>query len=145
MRNQKSISSDLIVLFYRMIVTFRSIYRRFRKNSDNSHGNVKGVSGSLTPDSLYKVLTVADVNETNVVDIGAGDGKPLAAAMAYGASSAHGFELPENQANAFIFKAAMSMIVNSMFLNPSVLSRVRLEFKDIETVCSNSSFTSELH
>ena len=51
-------------------------------------------------------------------------------------------ELPENQANAFIFKAAMSQFANSMFPNSSILSRARLEFKDIEKVYPN--FINEL-
>ena len=73
----------------------QSIYRTFRKISDNSHSNVKGISGSLTPGSMHKKFTAADVNGVNFLDIGAGDGKPIAAAVAYGASSAQGFELPE--------------------------------------------------
>ena len=118
---------------------FRSIYRNFRKISDRTHGNVKCISGSLTPDSLFKVLRIADVHGSSFMDIGAGDGKPLAVAVACGASSAHGFELPENRANAFIFKAAMSQFVNAMFPNSSILSRTRLEFKDIEKVYPNLS------
>jgi hypothetical protein len=109
----------------------QSIYRTFRRISDSAHGNVKGISGCLTPGSLHKVLTVADVYGLNFMDIGAGDGKPMAAAMACGASSAYGFELPENQANKFIFKAALSRISDSLFSKSSI-SRVRLEFKDIE-------------
>lgn len=44
---------------------------------------------------MHKKFTAADVNGVNFLDIGAGDGKPIAAAVAYGASSAQGFELPE--------------------------------------------------
>lgn len=133
----KSFISDLFLVLRRMndVIAFRSIYRTYRKISDNAHGNVKGVSGSLTPDSLYKVMTVANVYGSNFMDIGAGDGKPIAAAMVSGAKTAHGFELPENRANAFIFKAAMSRIAKSMFPNLSVLSCARLDFQDIEQVC----------
>ncbi len=45
----------------------------------------------------------------------------------------YGFELPENRASKFIFKAAMSRIWDSLFPKSS-LSRARLEFKDIEQV-----------
>ena len=86
----------------------QSIYRTFRRISDSAHGNVKGISGSLTPRSLHKVQAVADVYCVNFMDIGAGDRKPMAAAIACGASSAYGLELQENRANKFIFKAAMS-------------------------------------
>ena len=109
------------------------IYRTFRKTSDNSHGNVKGISGSLTPGSMHKIFTAADVNGVNFLDIGAGDGKPIAAAVAYGASSAQGFELPENQANAFIFKAAIqfSQIAKLKIPKSSVLSLAQIVFEDI--------------
>ena len=45
----------------------------------------------------------------------------------------YGFDLPENRASKFIFKAAMSRIWDSLFPKSS-LSRARLEFKDIEQV-----------
>jgi hypothetical protein len=69
------------------VIAVRSIYRTFRKISDNAHGNVKGVSGCLTPGSLHKVLSVANVYGSNFMDIGAGDGKPIAAALVSGANS----------------------------------------------------------
>ena len=141
----KSLNSDLFLVFRRMndVIAVRSIYRTFRKISDNAHGNVKGVSGCLTPGSLHKVLTVANVYGSNFMDIGAGDGKPIAAALVSGAKTAHGFELPENRANAFIFNAAMSRIAMSMFPNLSVLSCARLDFQDIEQVCR--TLRSSLH
>ena len=48
----------------------------------------------------------------------------------------YGFDLPENRASKFIFKAAMSRIWDSLFpkSSDSSLSRARLEFKDIEQV-----------
>jgi hypothetical protein len=45
----------------------------------------------------------------------------------------YGFELQENQASKFIFKAVMSRISDSLFPKSS-LSRAQLEFKDIEQV-----------
>ena len=115
---------------------FRVIYHVFRKVSDNAHGNVKGVSGSLTPGSLHKVLTDADVFGLKFLDIGAGDGRAIAAALASGASSASGFELPDNQATAFIFEAAMRKIEQSMLFTSSTMCRrrARLDFTDIEQV-----------
>jgi 2-polyprenyl-3-methyl-5-hydroxy-6-metoxy-1,4-benzoquinol methylase len=69
------------------------IYRTFRRISDNAHGNTTGISGSLTPDSLKTVLRAADVFGSRFLDIGAADGKAMAAALASGAFSVHGFEL----------------------------------------------------
>lgn len=83
---------------------------------------------------MHKIFTAADVNGVNFLDIGAGDGKPIAAAVAYGASSAQGFELPENQANAFIFKAAICQIAKLKISKSSVLSRAQIVFQDIEQV-----------
>jgi hypothetical protein len=60
----------------------------------------------------------------------------VAAAVAYGACSAQGFELPENQANAFIFKAAIqfSQIAKLKIPKSSVLSLAQIVFEDIKQV-----------
>ena len=64
----------------------------------------------------------------------------VAAAVADGACSAQGFEanfeLPENQANAFIFKAAIqfSQIAKLKIPKSSVLSLAQIVFEDIKQV-----------
>ncbi len=56
------------------------------------------------------------------------------------ASSVYGFELPDNQANAFIFEAAMRMIAQCRFFKSSTLHRARLDLTDIEKVLPALTF-----
>ena len=88
----------------------KSVYRWFTNVSGGAHGNTRGFHGSLTALSLKEVLNEVDVYGRNFVDIGFGTGVVLAAALVSGASKAHGFELPENQANKYIFEAATRKI-----------------------------------
>ena len=39
----------------------KRVFRVFKKVSDGAHGNTRGISGSLTPCSLHKVLSAVDV------------------------------------------------------------------------------------
>ena len=75
-----------------------------------------------------------------VLDIGSGTGVVLAAALTSGASKAHGIELPENQANQYIFHAAMSQISKNVINFPNLARRALMEFKNIEKV-SLASYT----
>ena len=113
---------------------FNDIYRTFRSVSDNTHGNVEGVSGSLTPGSFFRIFKVADVFGSNYVDIGSGEGKTMAAALAEGASSVQGFELPQNKANNLIYEAAMKRIERKF--HSRLLPRSTMTFMNIEKVLS---------
>jgi hypothetical protein len=57
----------------------------------------------------------------------------LAAALTSGAAKANGFELPENQANQYIFQAAMR-ISSKLCHIPDISRRVMLDFNDIVEV-----------
>jgi len=50
-----------------------------------------------------------------VVDLGAGEGRVLAAALALGALSAVGYELPGNSAQQFVLDAVMKRMISSSF------------------------------
>jgi hypothetical protein len=65
------------------------------------------------------------------MDIGFGTWVVLAAALTSGASKAHGFELRENQANQYIFQAAMRKILKKVCHIPDFSSRALLNFNDI--------------
>ena len=84
----------------------RQMYRIYKLISDNAHGNIKGLTGSLTSSCLLDVLNALHVTGQGrrIFDCGAADGKVLAAALILGSEGAHGFELPENAANRFIFQ-----------------------------------------
>jgi hypothetical protein len=110
------------------------VYRIFQSSSDGIHGNTRGFHGSLTALSVQKVFDAVDVYERSFLDIGFGTGVVLAAALASGASKAHGFELPENRANQYIFQAAMRKISKKLNDIPDFSSRVFLNFNDIAKV-----------
>ena len=126
----------------------KHVIRTFKRVSDGAHGNTRGFHGSLTAFSLQKVLDAVDVYGRNFMDIGFGTGVVLAAALTSGASKAHGFELPENQANQHIFHAAMRRISNELVTIPNFSRRALVEFKDIVQVwlgnaslCTNCLYT----
>ena len=112
----------------------KSVYRWFTSVSGGAHGNTRGFHGSLTAYSLQKVFNTVDVSGKKFMDLGFGTGVVLAAALTSGASKAHGFELPENQANQHIFHAAMRRISNELLIIPNFSRRALVEFKDIVQV-----------
>ena len=116
----------------------KSVFRMFKKVSDGAHGNTRGIHGSLTPCSFHKVLSAVDVYGKKILDLGAGNGVVLAAALTCGASKVHGIELPENRANQYIFHAAMRQISRSLIEIPNLPRRALLEFNDIDEVLLTS-------
>jgi 16S rRNA G966 N2-methylase RsmD len=98
--------------------------------SDGAHGNTTGFHGSLTPHSVFKIFKAIDVFGRSFADLGAGNGVVLSAALSNGASKAHGFELPENKANRYIFKAAMAQMTKIF----GSRAPADLEFKNVEKV-----------
>jgi len=120
--NMKSRNSELL--------SIKKVYSLFKKISDGAHGNTSGFHGSLTPHSMWKVFQEIDVYGSSFADIGAGNGILLYAALIHGAGNAHGYELPENKANRYIFKAAMARMTKIL----SSRARAELEFKNVEKV-----------
>ena len=112
------------------LLSIKKVYSLFHKISDGAHGNTSGFHGSLTPHSMWKVFQAMDVFGRSFADIGAGNGILLSAALTIGAGNAHGYELPENKANRYIFKAAMARMTKIL----SSRARADLEFKNVEKV-----------
>ena len=112
----------------------KSVVRIFKSVSDGAHGNTRGFHGSLTAYSLQKIFNEVDPYRKNFLDIGFGTGVVLAAALTSGAAKAHGFELPENQANQYIFQAAMRKISKELCEVPDFSRRALLNFNDIAKV-----------
>ena len=110
------------------------IFCTFRRISGNADCNSDGFSGSLTPESLIRVLKAGNVFGSRFLELRAGVGRPLAAAFALGASSVHGFELPQNKSHRYIFNVSMKEISQSLFHNPFNLNFSRMEFEDIDKV-----------
>ncbi len=111
-------------------MTIKKVSSLFKKICDGAHGNTSGFHGSLTPHSTWKILEALDVFGRSFADIGAGNGIFLSAALSNGASKAHGFELPGNEANRYIFKAAIARMTKIF----SSRAHADLEFKNIEKV-----------
>jgi hypothetical protein len=122
---------SLLVDQFNLMERINLVYRTSQKISNGAHGNTAGIHGSLSPSSLGSILTAVDVFGQKGVDLGAGNGIVLAAALAVGASSFHGFELPENKANKFFFDATMSMIARKL---PRKLGFAGISFEDIDKV-----------
>ena len=97
-----------------------AIYSIVRRISDNAYCNSDGFSGSLTAESLLRVLNAGHIFVSHFLDIGADVGRPLAVAFALSASSVHGFELlrPLNQSHRYIFEASIKEISKSLFCKP---------------------------
>ena len=112
------------------LLSIKKVYSLFKKISDGAHGNTSGFHGSLTPHSMWKIFQEIDVFGSSFADIGAGNGILLYAALINGAGDAHGYELPENKANRYIFKAAMARMTKIL----SSRARAELEFKNVEKV-----------
>ena len=112
----------------------KSVVRMFKSVAGGAHGNTRGFHGSLTANSLQKILNAVDPFGRIFLDIGFGTGVVLAAALAAGAAKAHGYELPGNQANQYIFQAAMRRWSKQHFHNLDLSRRALLEFNDVEEV-----------
>jgi predicted RNA methylase len=112
----------------------QSVVRMFKAAAGGAHGNTRGFHGSLTAFSLQKILSAVDPFGKSFVDIGFGTGVVLAAALAAGASKAHGYELPGNEANRYIFQAAMKRWSTQIFYNIDLSRKAVLEFNDVEEV-----------
>lgn len=112
----------------------KSVVRMFKTVAGGAHGNTRGFHGTLTAGSLQKIFNAVDPFGKFFLDIGFGTGVVLAAALAAGASKAHGYELPGNQANAYIFQAAMKRWSKQHFHNIDLSRQALLKFNDVEEV-----------
>jgi hypothetical protein len=121
----------------------RQLYRIYSLVSDNAHGNTKGLTGSLNYSSLLLVLRALNITGQGrrLFDCGAADGKVLAAALILGSEGAHGYELPENSSNRYIFQSVMNRIAAHFELNRQAIDRTHLEFSDIKNV---SNFSEQI-
>ena len=67
----------------------------------------------MRPKSLGDVFKLMKIVGKRVVDLGAGDGRVLAAALVLGAQSAVGFELPGNNAQKYVFDAVIFRMISA--------------------------------
>ena len=77
-------------------------------------GGEVGVNGSVTASSLVKILKSIYAHDHMFVDLGAGNGRVILAALATGANSAVGFELPDNNSYSLLFCAARRMLQTNL-------------------------------
>jgi hypothetical protein len=71
-----------------------ALYRRFKAAGDSADGaSGIGLNGSLRAGGLVDILLRMRVKDMHVLDLGAGDGRVLLAALLAGAGKASGYEL----------------------------------------------------
>jgi hypothetical protein len=116
---------------------FKRIYATIRVVADNAHGGITGVHGSVNPSGVAEIFHAMDLFGSDFVDIGAGNGVLLACAIVAGSSKITGIELPENDANKFIFTALMSRLEQTMIPPGYSVGRIFWKSQDInEVLCS---------
>lgn len=71
-------------------------------------GRCAGLNGSISPRSLSAVFLILGIEGQRLVDLGAGEGRVLAAALACGADRVFGYELPENGACKYVLDAVLN-------------------------------------
>jgi hypothetical protein len=83
-----------------------ALYRRFKAAGDSADGaSGIGLNGSLRAGGLVEILLRMRVKDKHVLDLGAGDGRVLLAALLAGAGKASGYELPANWPHEYVFQA----------------------------------------
>ena len=110
------------------VLAIRKIYRLYHKLSDGAEGGVSGVSGSVRPMSLARILRALKVRGKGLVDFGAGSGRVLFSAILEGASRSYGYELPVNEGMKALFD---SVCVASSIAAPDSLEWIGKDILDI--------------
>jgi predicted RNA methylase len=70
-------------------------------------GKNDGFGGSVNANGLLRIFNASELKGQRLVDIGIGTGLVAASAIAYGADSAYGHDLPANYTQAEIFDAVL--------------------------------------
>ena len=100
------------------------VYKIFRKCGDGADGGGTGVNGSVNSSGLIKNLNSLHVRNADVfLDLGSGDDRVILAALAMGANTSFGFELPQNISYSLLFNAAQSMLQTRSSREPVDWSR----------------------
>lgn len=111
-----------------------AVYKVMKKCGDGADGGMVGVNGSVTASSLVKILKSIHAHDHVLVDLGAGDGRVMLAALAVGADTAVGFELPENSSYKLLFCAARRMVQRNLQGIPADWSRAEWTPRDIDAL-----------
>jgi hypothetical protein len=82
-------------------------------------GSVAGIGGSVNPFGMVLLFQAMRLRGRNFVDLGAGDGRVLVAAVACGARRAWGCELPVNTGCIGVFLALLNITAERM---PGILA-----------------------
>jgi hypothetical protein len=105
-------------------------------------GSTEGTGGSVNPLGMVRIFRAMRIQGRNFVDLGAGDGRVLAAAAACGAHTAWGCELPGNTGCIMIFNALMAMMpmkipgILTASASQPVPPKCVLAAQDIDTVAA---------
>ena len=107
------------------------VYRTMKKCSDGADDGVVGFNGSVTASSLVKILNSIHAPRHNFVDLGAGAGRVILAALAIGANTSVGVELPENVSQTILFRSARHMLQSKLEVEGVDWSRAEWTPRDI--------------
>lgn len=91
-----------------MADSIRDVYSQFKRSSmGGCDGRSRGFNGSLTPIWLFRVFQMLGIFGQRLVDLGAGEGRVLIAALVCGADRVLGYELPENRGSKNLFDSVL--------------------------------------
>ena len=115
-----------------MPLRVRQVYRIYKTvTMGGCDGRSAGHDGSLAPKWIFRVLQCLGFVRQRLVDLGAGNGRVLASALACDAEAVFGHELPENKACKFVMDAVLkTMDATSGSPDPSFYSRRALWLPD---------------
>ena len=89
-------------------LAIRDVYAQFKRSSmGGCDGRSCGCNGSLAPIWLSRVFEMLGIIGQRLVDLGAGEGRVLVAALVCGAHNVLGYELPENQGSKYLFDSVL--------------------------------------
>lgn len=89
-------------------LAIRDVYAQFKRSSmGGCDGRSCGCNGSLAPIWLSRVFEMLGIFGQRLVDLGAGEGRVLVAALVCGAHNVLGYELPENQGSKYLFDSVL--------------------------------------
>jgi hypothetical protein len=105
-------------------------YRQF----GGADGSNEGMNGSVNANSLFDIFQVLNIIGETVVDFGMGEGRVAASAIAYGALSAFGYDLPANFTYCINFSAVMDKMAHKWTEIQNIRDRVAWYGINIDTV-----------
>ncbi len=117
-----------------LLANCNRVNRLYYSRTNGISGGVVGVDGSLNGRSTMLVLQGLHAKGRVVMDMGCGDGRFMAAALAGGARKVVGCELPDNHAQLRIFNSVLGKMARVFKGFSTYKSKVKYLLQDIDKV-----------